>query len=90
MAKKPTFDDMDSFVKNKKIATKSVPAKKSVKPKQTQKKAGRPKVNIYPTETKLTVSLPKDIHKNLKLKAVEMERPMAEVIVTALKQYLKI
>ncbi|MCX6090691.1 MAG: hypothetical protein NTX88_10070 [Candidatus Atribacteria bacterium] len=47
-------------------------------------------MNQYPTEVKLSILLPKEIHKKLKIKSAEMEKPMAEVVVTAVKEYLKI
>ncbi|MBF0518518.1 MAG: hypothetical protein HQK92_02205 [Nitrospirae bacterium] len=84
---KPSFEDMEKFVN-----APASPRENTIKNEADlpNKRIGRPKINKYETDVKLTLSLPKNIHKSLKLKAVDLERPMAELIVTAVKEYLKI
>ena len=85
-SRKPSFNDMEKFVHGEvERPGGSLPVASLEK-----RMPGRPKVNQYPTEVKLSILLPKEIHKKLKIKSAEMEKPMAEVVVTAVKEYLKI
>lgn len=84
--KKPSFDDMDSFVK---APPKPEPQPKEVESPRPSSKVGRPKVNKYPTDASLTIRLPRDIHKQLKRLSVELEKPMAEIVVDSVMRFLK-
>jgi hypothetical protein len=93
--KKPSFGDMEAFVnedkKPKSKPIKKEPAKKQkiVNEKKAEKKsAGRPK-SKYPSDKEMLVGFPKDIHTELKIASVKKGIPMKELIVEAVKEYLK-
>ena len=53
------------------------------------KKIGRPKLNPYADEKKITVMIPEKIHRQLRIAAAETGRPMVEIVVEALIKHLK-
>lgn len=60
----------------------------ALKPKTT-KKTGRPKLNPYDQDKKLTFRVPADIHRQLRFASVDQEKPMVEIVVDALIRHLK-
>jgi len=50
------------------------------------KKVGRPREIHYSLEKKFTLMLPKAIHKSLKIKSAELEKPMTTMIIDAIKK----
>jgi len=55
-----------------------------------QKKVGRPREIHYSLEKKFTLMLPKEIHRSLKIKSAELEKPMTTMIIDAIKEAYKI
>jgi hypothetical protein len=60
-----------------------------VKLPQRQKAMGRPKLNPYLTEKKITTFIPADVHRQLRLASADKGKPMVEIVVDALKSHLK-
>jgi hypothetical protein len=56
---------------------------------QPQKAMGRPKLNPYLTEKKITTFIPADVHRQLRLASADKGKPMVEIVVDALKSHLK-
>jgi len=54
------------------------------------KKVGRPREIHYSLEKKFTLMLPKEIHRSLKIKSAELEKPMTTMIIDAIKEAYKI
>lgn len=50
------------------------------------KKVGRPREIHYSLEKKFTLMLPKEVHKSLKIKSAELEKPMTTMIIDAIKE----
>ncbi len=59
------------------------PARKGKKP------LGRPKKNPYPDEKKLTLRMPESLHRQLRFASADTGKPMVEIAIDALIQYLK-
>jgi len=57
--------------------------------KPTAKATGRPKLNPYAEEKKLTIRIPEDLHKKLRHASVDLNKPMVEITVDALIDYLE-
>jgi predicted HicB family RNase H-like nuclease len=55
-----------------------------------RKKVGRPREIHYSLEKKFTLMLPKEIHRSLKIKSAELEKPMTTMIIDAIKEAYKI
>ncbi len=55
-----------------------------------RKKVGRPREIHYSLEKKFTLLLPKEVHKSLKIKSAELEKPMTTMIIDAIKETYKI
>ena len=55
-----------------------------------RKKVGRPREIHYSLEKKFTLMLPKGIHRSLKIKSAELEKPMTTMIIDAIKKAYKI
>jgi len=55
-----------------------------------RKKVGRPREIHYSLDKKFTLMLPKEIHKSLKIKSAELEKPMTTMIIDAIKKAYKI
>ncbi len=55
-----------------------------------RKKVGRPREIHYSLDKKFTLMLPKEIHKSLKIKSAELEKPMTTMIIDAIKEAYKI
>jgi len=55
-----------------------------------RKKVGRPREIHYSMEKKFTLMLPKEIHKSLKIKSAELEKPMTTMIIDAIIETYKI
>ena len=55
-----------------------------------RKKVGRPREIHYSLEKKFTLMLPKEIHRSLKIKSAELEKPMTTMIIDAIKESYKI
>jgi hypothetical protein len=60
----------------------------AVKPERVPGKTGRPKENPHAQDKKLTIRVPEAVHKRLKLAGVLQGKPMVEVAVDALIDYL--
>jgi hypothetical protein len=60
-----------------------------IKLQQRQKSMGRPKLNPYLTEKKITTFIPADVHRQLRLASADKGKPMVEIVVDALKSHLK-
>ena len=56
----------------------------------SRKKVGRPREIHYSLEKKFTLMLPKEIHRSLKIKSAELEKPMTTMIIDAIKEAYKI
>lgn len=56
---------------------------------QSQKAIGRPKLNPYLTEKKITAFIPAEVHRQLRLASADRGKPMVEIVVDALKSHLK-
>jgi predicted HicB family RNase H-like nuclease len=56
---------------------------------QKKKTLGRPKLNPYAQEQKITTRVPKDIHRQLRIASAMTGKPMGELIVDALATHLK-
>ena len=54
-----------------------------------KKSLGRPKLNPYAQEQKITTRVPKDIHRQLRIASAMTGKPMGELIVDALAVHLK-
>lgn len=52
-------------------------------------KTGRPRLNPYPAEKKITMLIPADVHRLLRLASADTGKPMTAIAVEALKKYLK-
>lgn len=52
-------------------------------------KSGRPKSNPYPAEKKITMIIPADVHRQLRLASAYSGKTMTEVAVDSLKQHLR-
>jgi hypothetical protein len=50
------------------------------------RRPGRPREIQYSLDKKFTLLLPKDVHKALKVKSAELERPMTTMIIDAIKK----
>jgi hypothetical protein len=61
---------------------------REIKPKQ-QVKTGRPKLNPYPAEKKITMLIPADVHRQLRLASADTGKPMTEIAIDSLKKYLR-
>jgi predicted HicB family RNase H-like nuclease len=57
---------------------------------EPRKKVGRPREIHYSLEKKFTLMLPKEIHRSLKIKSAELEKPMTTMIIDAIKESYKI
>ncbi len=57
--------------------------------KKTKKPLGRPKKNPYPDEKKLTIRMPESLHRQLRFASADTGKPMVEIAIDALIQYLK-
>jgi len=97
MAPKPSLKDMEGFAiertgkevpKPKKGPVKKKPAPKKVKAKEIR--MGRPKVHEYAADKKITAYIPEGIHKALRMKAADDNKPMVYHICSALEKYLKV
>jgi hypothetical protein len=53
------------------------------------KKTGRPKKNPFDEDKKLTIRVPGNIHRQLRFAAVDLDKPMVEIVVDALIKHLK-
>lgn len=60
-----------------------------IKLQQRQKTMGRPKLNPYLAEKKITTFIPADVHRQLRLASADKGKPMVEIVVDALKSHLK-
>lgn len=60
-----------------------------VKLQQKNRAMGRPKLNPYLTEKKITTFIPADVHRQLRLASADKGKPMVEIVVDALKSHLK-
>jgi|GEM_PF-1202554 len=54
-----------------------------------KKRLGRPKLNPYAQEQKITTRVPKEIHRQLRIASAMTGKPMGELIVEALAIHLK-
>lgn len=54
-----------------------------------KKTLGRPKLNPYAQEQKITTRVPKEIHRQLRIASAMTGKPMGEIIVDALAIHLK-
>ncbi len=54
-----------------------------------KKNLGRPKLNPYAQEQKITTRVPKEIHRQLRIASAMTGKPMGELIVDALAIHLK-
>ena len=54
-----------------------------------KKPLGRPKLNPYAQEQKITTRVPKEIHRQLRIASAMTGKPMGELIVEALAIHLK-
>jgi hypothetical protein len=57
--------------------------------KKEQRSLGRPKLNPYAQEQKITTRVPKEIHRQLRIASAMTGKPMGELIVDALAFHLK-
>lgn len=63
------------------------PGETAASPQETTpKKVGRPREIHYSLEKKFTLMLPKEVHKSLKIKSAELEKPMTTMIIDAIKE----
>jgi len=71
-----------------KMVKKPVHAKSDInnKNKAPGRKAGRPKQIEYALEKKFTLMLPRELHRALKIRSAEMEKPMTTMIIEAIKK----
>lgn len=60
-----------------------------VKPVRVASKTGRPKLNPYATEKKITFLIPEKTHRKLRVVAARTGKPMTELVVEALNGLLK-
>jgi len=60
-----------------------------VKSPEQARSVGRPKLNPYATEKKITAFIPEEVHRQLRLASADQGRPMVEIVVEALKGHLK-
>ncbi len=54
-----------------------------------KKNLGRPRLNPYAQEQKITTRVPKEIHRKLRIASAMTGKPMGELIVDALKAHLE-
>lgn len=54
-----------------------------------KKKLGRPRLNPYAQEQKITTRVPKEIHRQLRIASAVTGKPMGELIVDALTIHLE-
>ena len=94
MEKQPSLADLKRFVGKEDDSTKNKKASKPKGSKSSQlvekKTLGRKKTTTYPKEFPLTVQITKSIHKTLKNRATDDERPMADIVTEALISHLNI
>lgn len=63
-------------------------AEATVNPGQSPAKIGRPKQNPHAEDKKLTIRVPADVHRKLRYASVDLDKPMVEIAVDALIDYL--
>ncbi len=57
--------------------------------RKVKKPLGRPKKNPYPDEKKLTLRMPESLHRQLRFASADTGKPMVEIAIDALIQYLE-
>lgn len=61
----------------------------AIKPKEAAKTGGRPRLNPHDADKKITVMIPGNVHRQLRLASADMGKPMVEIVVDALISHLK-
>ncbi len=79
----------EDVVEEEKFVQKVVVEENKPAKKKTKKPLGRPKKNPYPDEKKLTIRMPESLHRQLRFASADTGKPMVEIAIDALIQYLK-
>ncbi len=89
---KTVNQESDSKEDNRMLAAEVAVEKPALKPaakKSKKKPLGRPKKNPYPDEKKLTIRMPESLHRQLRFASADTGKPMVEIAIDSLIQYLK-
>lgn len=86
--KKTKMSDMDlnDLVKTIEKSVENVP---EVQPKKRVKSTGgRPRLNPHAQDKKLTIRIPEELHRQLRMASADQGKPMTEISVDALIRHL--